>query len=37
VLSIIDMSHIIDYLEATGGGPDGALVGMRGYRERYGV
>lgn len=37
VLSIIDMSHIIDYLEATDDGPAGALAGMRDYRERYGV
>ncbi|MDB4542802.1 orotate phosphoribosyltransferase [bacterium] len=37
VLSIIDMGHIIDYLEATGGGPPGALAGMREYRARYGV
>ena len=37
VLSIIDMGHIIDYLEATGGGPAGALAGMREYRARYGV
>ena len=37
VLSIIDMGHIIDYLEATGGGPPGALAAMREYRARYGV
>jgi len=37
VLSIIDMSHIIDYLESAGGGPAGALAGMKAYRERYGV
>jgi orotate phosphoribosyltransferase len=36
VLSIIEMSHIIDYLEAEGGA-DEALVGMRAYREEYGV
>ncbi len=37
VLSIIDMAHIIEYLEGTGTGPDGALAAMRQYRERYGV
>lgn len=37
VLSIINMGHIIDYLEAAEHGPVGALVAMRGYRERYGV
>jgi orotate phosphoribosyltransferase len=37
VLSIIDISHIIAYLEQTGGGPPGALAAMRAYRERYGV
>lgn len=37
VLSIIDMSHIIDYLERSDDAPDGALVSMRNYRERYGV
>ena len=36
VLSIVDMSHIIDYLEAEGG-PEGALAAMREYREKYGV
>ncbi len=36
VLSIVDMSHIIDYLEAEGG-PDGALDAMREYRGKYGV
>jgi orotate phosphoribosyltransferase len=36
VLSIIEMSHIIDYLE-TEGGADAALAGMRAYREEYGV
>ncbi|MFV0278321.1 MAG: orotate phosphoribosyltransferase [Parahaliea sp.] len=36
VLSIVDMSHIIEYLEAEGGDP-AALAGMRTYRERYGV
>lgn len=37
VLSIVGMHHIIDYLEASGGGPAGALAGMRDYRARYGV
>lgn len=37
VLSIIEMEHIIDYLEATADAPEGALVAMREYRERYGV
>ena len=37
VLSIVDMSHIIEYLEASGGGPEGALQGMQTYRQRYGV
>ena len=37
VLSIIDMAHIIDYLEQAGDGPAGALAGMRSYRERYGA
>ena len=37
VLSIIDMSHIIDYLETSDDAPAGAVAGMRQYRERYGV
>lgn len=37
VLSIIDMAHIIEYLEGAGAGPEGALDGMKAYRERYGV
>lgn len=37
VLSIVGMHHIIDYLEASDGGPAGALAGMRDYRARYGV
>lgn len=37
VLSIIDMSHIIDYLENSVGAPTGALEGMKNYRDRYGV
>ncbi len=37
VLSIIDMSHIIDYLEESGSDYAEALAGMRAYRSRYGV
>lgn len=37
VLSIIDMSHIIEYLEQSGGGPQGALEAMKAYRRQYGV
>jgi orotate phosphoribosyltransferase len=37
VLSIIDMSHIIEYLEQSGGGPPGALAAMKAYRRQYGV
>lgn len=37
VLSIINMGHIIDYLEASDHGTSGALVAMRQYREQYGV
>ena len=37
VLSIVDMSHIIEYLEASGDAPTGALQGMMEYRHRYGV
>lgn len=37
VLSIINMSHIIDYLEQSGGDHTEALMGMRNYRSRYGV
>jgi orotate phosphoribosyltransferase len=37
VLSIIDMSHIIDYLETSDDAPAGAVAGMRQYRKRYGV
>ena len=37
VLSIIDMSHIIDYLEQSGGDHAQALAAMREYRGRYGV
>ena len=37
VLSIVDMSHIIEYLETSGGGSEEALQGMQAYRQRYGV
>jgi orotate phosphoribosyltransferase len=37
VLSIIDMTDIIDYLAANTAAPEGALDAMRTYRERYGV
>lgn len=37
VLSIIDMSHIIDYLEQTGDAGSVALQRMKEYRSRYGV
>ena len=37
VLGIIQMSDIIDYLAATGNGPEGVLKGMQDYREDYGV
>lgn len=37
VLSIIDMGHIIDYLENTGDDTEGVLAGMRNYRDCYGV
>jgi orotate phosphoribosyltransferase len=37
VLSIIDMGHIIDYLESAGDEYTDALQAMRNYRERYGV
>ena len=36
VLSIVDMNHIIQYLEADGGS-ESALEGMRAYRQQYGV
>ncbi len=36
VMSIIQMHHIIDYLEASGDQAE-ALAAMRAYRERYGV
>ncbi len=37
VFSIINMGHIIDYLEAAEHEPVGALSAMRQYREHYGV
>lgn len=37
VLSIIDMEHIIDYLEAADQAPVGALEAMRAYRREFGV
>lgn len=37
VLSIIDMTNIIDYLEASGAGQNDVLEGMREYRRQYGV
>ena len=37
VLSIIEMGHIIDYLDNDEDAPTGALTAMREYRERYGV
>jgi orotate phosphoribosyltransferase len=38
VLSIINMGHIIDYLQAADElGPGDTLAAMRQYRERYGV
>lgn len=37
VLSIIDMAHIIEHLEAEGEGASEALAGMRAYRQRFGV
>lgn len=37
VLSIIDMSHIIDYLENSGAGSPQVLDAMKDYRNRYGV
>ena len=37
VLSIIEMSDIIDYLAGDDGAPQDALLAMREYRGRYGV
>lgn len=37
VLSIINMGHIIDYLETADQGAGGALAAMRQYRKKYGV
>ncbi len=37
VLSIINMGHIIDYLQAAGDAYTEVLTAMRAYRQRYGV
>ena len=37
VVGIVQMAHIIDYLETTGNGPEGALEGMQHYRDVYGI
>lgn len=37
VISIIEMSHIIDYLEASGSAPETTIAAMKAYRQRYGV
>jgi len=37
VLSIIEMGHIIDYLDSDDDAPKGALAAMLEYRNRYGV
>lgn len=37
VLSIIDMGHIIDFLESEGNEGQTSLVAMKDYRARYGV
>ncbi|HAN26688.1 MAG TPA: orotate phosphoribosyltransferase [Halieaceae bacterium] len=37
VLSIINMGHIIDYLQAAGDPYTEVLTAMRAYRQRYGV
>lgn len=37
VLSIINMGHIIDYLEQAEGDHSRVLAGMKDYRSRYGV
>ena len=37
VLSIIDMGHIISYLEEADAGSGPALAAMKAYRDRYGV
>jgi orotate phosphoribosyltransferase len=37
VVSIIDMGHIIDYLQQSDTAPGGALEAMIRYREQYGV
>ena len=37
VLSIVNMGHIIDYLDSIENVPSGALNAMRRYRESFGV
>ncbi len=37
VISIINMSHLIDYLENSDSDSADALAGMKEYRARYGV
>ncbi len=37
VVSIIEMSHIIDYLQSVQGGDSPQLIAMKDYRNRYGV
>jgi orotate phosphoribosyltransferase len=37
VMSIIDMQHIIDFLEDSDDAPEGALEAMRAYRTDFGV
>ncbi|NND67798.1 MAG: orotate phosphoribosyltransferase [Halioglobus sp.] len=37
VLSIVDMDHLIDYLQSASDVPEGALDAMRNYRSEYGV
>ncbi|MFT4612873.1 MAG: orotate phosphoribosyltransferase [Bacteroidia bacterium] len=37
VLSIINMEHLIDYLQAADDAPVGALEALRAYRAQYGV
>ena len=37
VFGIITLADLIEYLQASGAGPAGALVNMQDYRSRYGV
>ncbi len=37
VISIVDLAHLIDYLESGAGGAADVLPAMRDYRARYGV